>query len=82
MLMKEFKSAHSKMFSRRRNNERLGGETNELQASQQQQVDSSGKQPIANKRVAPTTEAIKTINTKKLASVLAPTQVVHLAAAN
>lgn len=73
--MKEFKSAHSKMFSRRRNNERLDGE-NELQ----QQVDLSESQP-APKRTAPTTNAIKTINTKKLTNVLAPSQL-HLAAAN
>lgn len=74
--MKEFKSAHSKMFSRRRNNERLEGENELLQ-----QVDLSESQPASKRTAAPTTEAIKTINTKKLTNVLAPSQV-HLAAAN
>lgn len=77
--MKEFKSAHSKMFSRRRNNPNLETDDAEIQANLKQADSSPDIQPALPIRT--TGAATKTINTKKLSNLLPPSQV-HLAAAN
>lgn len=78
--MKEFKSAHSKMFSRRRNNANLETDDAAMQANQTQVNSSSDKQPPLSKRT--TGAAIKAINTSKKVHNLLGTSQVHLAAAN
>lgn len=79
MLMKEFKSAHSKMFSKRK------GATNNSEEDQEQQVKqhSDDKMPATTTTTTPKQRTtIKTINTTTKKAGLVPQPSIHLAAAN